>query len=72
MQPSEELTMGSLSQMASAMVKSFQKLDLAARHDIRKKIYNKVTAQPYRRATRHTRLEPTGMPLFLDRSYGLQ
>ena len=51
MQPSEELTMGSISQIADAMVKSFQKLDLAARHDVREQIYKKVTGRLYRQST---------------------
>jgi len=40
--------MGTLSELANAMVKSFHKLELAARHDFRKEVYEKLTGLPYR------------------------
>lgn len=40
--------MGTLSELANAMVKSFQQLDLAARHHVRKEVYEKITGLPYR------------------------
>jgi len=34
--------------MADAMAASFGKLDLSARHDVRKKVYEQTTGLPYR------------------------
>jgi hypothetical protein len=41
-----------LPQLADAMAASFQSLDLAARHHVRKKMYEKLTSLPYREKTR--------------------
>jgi hypothetical protein len=40
--------MGTLSELANAMVTSFQKLDLSARHNFRKAACEKLTGLSYR------------------------